>query len=95
MLKPFLIGLLLLPATGFGQEQGDPVAKPLCGFRAPLVQALSELYGEKQTEVTVLDDNRVAELFRNPDTGTWTIMITYARPAASCLVESGREGVRS
>lgn len=93
-LTPLAAGLLFLTAMPVGQFEGESVAKQVCGLRTPLVQALLEMYGEHQTEVTVIDDNRVAELFRNTDTGTWTIMITYTA-GTSCLIDSGRDGVRS
>lgn len=86
------ICLFALHKTALCQDYGESRSfKEVCGVRGPLVEALAEMYGEKQAEVKVLGPNRVVELFTNPDTGTWTIMIT-STAGTSCLVDSGRDG---
>lgn len=50
--------------------------------------ALSQTYGEQRLVVTVLPDGRIVEVWVNPDTETWSMMVTTP-DGMSCGVGSG------
>lgn len=50
--------------------------------------SLSQNYGEQRLYIAVLPDGRVVEMWGNPDTETWSMMITLPE-GISCALGSG------
>lgn len=50
--------------------------------------SLSQNYGEQRLTTAVLPDGRIIEMWGNPDTETWSMMITLPE-GISCGVGSG------
>lgn len=64
------------------------MAQQACGKRADLIRGLDTQFHEKQTDIGMLADSRVIELYVN-DKGDWSMIAT--RPdGLSCLIATGR-----
>lgn len=62
---------------------------PNCGPREIIVERLtSEKFKEQQAGLGQMSASIILELWRNPDTGTWTVITTHAN-GMSCLRASG------
>ncbi|MDV7145197.1 hypothetical protein R3X27_21145 [Tropicimonas sp. TH_r6] len=60
-----------------------------CGQRDPIVERLAEKYGESRQSIGLGADNSLLEVYASPDTGSWTILVTYAS-GLSCLMATGQ-----
>ena len=60
----------------------------LCDDHAGLVAVLANRYGETPIAMGLTGGSYVMELFVNPETGTWTFVLTQANGTA-CGVASG------
>jgi hypothetical protein len=82
------MGLCFLPATAFGQNEGQGTAQPVCGLHTPIIQALNEI-GETTIGVGEITGGKYAyEITVDPKTGNWTVLITNQRGVA-CLTAAG------
>jgi hypothetical protein len=73
-------GLILATQNAFAASQ--------CGPRDQVVSVLGQKYSETRHGIGLNGPGQVMELYVNPTTGTWTILITL--PAGeTCLVASG------
>ena len=92
--KALPIALCLPLTTAFGQSQGDVdyqlLGKP-CASRAELVGYLGEKYEERQHSWHLINPKRLAELFTNYWSGTYSILITWP-DGHSCLGGAGKIG---
>ena len=66
-------------------------AQPLCLPHAMMVDTLKDKYGE-QPRVTAVSHRSITEIYANPKTGTWTLLITGTN-SMSCIRASGKQGV--
>ena len=75
------------------------VASPLCGARADILAKLAKEFGEAPTALGLASNGGVVELLSS-DSGSWTLMITFAPAPGSpaggrtCLIATG-EGWQS
>ena len=60
----------------------------LCGKRDQVISQLQSVHGESRQSVGLQPNARVMETFANPDTGTWTIIVSLPT-GMSCLVAAG------
>jgi hypothetical protein len=72
-------------ATGLS----GPAAAAGCAPRDVVVDRLAQRYGETRHAVGLGASGTMMEMFAAPETGTWTITVTFAR-GITCLVASGR-----
>lgn len=63
-------------------------AQTQCGPRADVVERLADGYGEVAQSVAIAGSGRMAEVYANLDTGTWTWTVTTPQ-GLMCLVASG------
>ena len=66
----------------------DAAAQSRCGAREKIVAHLATKYGEQQRSVGIQGRGEVIEIYTNPESGTWTIILTNAR-GLSCLMAAG------
>ncbi len=59
-----------------------------CADREALVEHLKAKFGEHRTSLMLDNRGRMIELFRNPKTGSWTLLMTPPG-MPSCLVLAG------
>jgi hypothetical protein len=59
------------------------------GLRAAFAINLAAKFGEARRGAMLLPDGRVLEVWSNPETGTWTMLLTTAR-GLSCVAQAGR-----
>lgn len=60
----------------------------LCGQRDQVVEQLKSVHGEYRQNVGLQPNARVMETFANPETGSWTILVSLPS-GLSCLVAAG------
>ena len=77
--------LLLWPLSV--QSQQDPL---FCKPHANILATLNEKYGEYVMAYAVDNQGRIIEIFRNPKTKTWTVIVTVANDL-SCVVRAGQK----
>ncbi|MEN9763515.1 MAG: hypothetical protein RI906_3341 [Pseudomonadota bacterium] len=65
-----------------------PAAAQECVNTVDAYISLSQNYGEDRVVVSVLPDGRIIELWGNPETQTWSMMVTTP-DGISCGVGSG------
>lgn len=76
-----VLGLTLIGVAVMAQEA-------TCHPRDGIVTQLQDRYGEAQQGAGLTQAGRVVEIWANPETGTWTILVT--RPnGVSCAVAAG------
>ena len=61
-----------------------------CALRPDVLAALATKYGEARRGIGIAGQNAVMELFVNPATGTWTILVTTP-DGKTCLIASGSD----
>ena len=66
-------------------------AQPLCLPHAMMVDTLQDKYGETQRMIA-FSPRAVTEVYENPETGSWTLLITGLNRMA-CIRGSGKDGV--
>ena len=71
--------LIATPASSQGR---------LCAKREDVVKQLATVHGEHRKSVGLQKNARVMETFANPETGTWTIIVSLPT-GLSCLVAAG------
>ena len=79
------IGLILLSTSqirGQERDQGN------CGEHASIVAQLAEKYGETRQFLALTYARQVVELFASPETGSWTLTITFPS-GETCLIGAG------
>lgn len=82
-----LVAAFSLPAAA------EPYSAPLrimglCDTRDGLVTILETQYGETPAAIGTVGGAYVMEMFANPETGTWTVVLTQANGTA-CGITSG------
>jgi leucyl-tRNA synthetase len=85
MFRAAVIILLLAAWTSPVQSQQPSL---LCKPHAYILKVLKEKYGEHVMARAVNDKGELVEIFRNPKTKTWTVIVTIANNL-SCVVGSG------
>jgi hypothetical protein len=76
--------LLARAALGEGQP---------CGDRTSILTRLGERYGETRRGAGLMADVGVLEIYSNPDTGSWTILLTNPN-GLTCLIAAGEGWVQ-
>ncbi len=61
-----------------------------CTSRANMVQQLNERYGESSQSIGLTPSGETLELFADPETGTWTILLSFA-DGTSCMMAAGTD----
>lgn len=79
----FWLAVFALLAVSLAAE-----AQMRCGPRDTVVGHLSTKYGETQQSVGLQQGRGMVETFANPDSGTWTILLTTPN-GMSCLMAAG------
>ena len=69
------------------QSQQDPL---FCKPHANILATLNEKYGEYVMAYAVDNQGRIIEIFRNPKTKTWPVIVTVANDL-SCVVGAGQK----
>lgn len=75
--------MLSLAPFAPAQAQGG-----LCGQRDQVIAQLKGVHGESRQSVGLQRNARVMETYANPETGTWTIIVSSPTGVA-CLVAAG------
>ncbi len=65
-----------------------PIAEMLCSLRVSMEQRLTVQFRSARTAVGVRDADSVMEVWTEPGTGNWTMVVTYAS-GTSCIVAMG------
>lgn len=78
-----IIALALVPPG-----TADAQSASQCGPREAVLTQLERRYGEARQALGLSANNAVVELYANTETGTWTIVGTFAS-GATCLIASG------
>lgn len=60
----------------------------VCGVRDKIVQQLEERYGETALSRGVARGSGIVEMYVNPESGSWTIVVTNTK-GMSCLMAAG------
>lgn len=61
-----------------------------CGPRAEIVGELQARFGEQQIGIGI-PPNAAAEVWANPETGTWTWLLSLPRTGQACVVAVGQD----
>ncbi len=86
-----LLGYLILAiivAVALSIGRADAQSMAACSPHDQVVKILTENYGEEQTIIALTANNLVMELFVNPDTASWTALITHP-DGNTCIVSAG------
>ncbi|MEM8790340.1 MAG: hypothetical protein AAGE80_01885 [Pseudomonadota bacterium] len=87
-----LKNLLLAPAIGATAALLSPAEVSaqgtVCGHRSQIVKQLADRYGETALSRGVARGAGVVEIYVNPDSGSWTIVVTNPN-GTSCLMAAG------
>ena len=59
-----------------------------CAKRAKMVEKLHARFGESRQSVGLTPGGQALEIFAQPETGTWTILLTLPN-GTSCMMASG------
>ncbi|MEL7465776.1 MAG: hypothetical protein AAFN79_17030 [Pseudomonadota bacterium] len=73
----------IVAASSAKAQQGG-----LCGQRDQIVSQLQSVHGESRQAVGLQQNARVMETYANPETGSWTIIVSTPTGVA-CLVAAG------
>ena len=76
------------PALAESGEAPNSPQRAICGDRDEIVAGLRSDHGEQRMAIGLQRNTRVMETFANPETGTWTIIMTLPTGEA-CLVAAG------
>lgn len=82
------MGLTMKALTIAALVASSPAIAQECIPTVDAYISLSQNYGEKRVLITVLPDGRIVETWINPDTETWSMMITLPN-GLSCGIGSG------
>ncbi len=77
------LGILLIAEMAYSQTRQGP-----CGARAEMVDHLGKKYGETPASIMLDSRGRLMEIFSNPETGTWTLIVTMPGDL-TCATGSG------
>ena len=88
MLKTFLAAMAVI-VTSCAPAAAN--ARTVCVGHEDVVEQLTAKYGEQRMFIGLHKDGFVMELFANPKTESWTVLLT--RPnGVSCIVAAGEAG---
>ena len=87
MFRMAVITLFLVVWPLSVQSQQGPL---FCKPHANILATLNEKYGEYVMAYAVDNQGRIIEIFRNPKTKTWTVIVTVANDL-SCVVGAGQK----
>ena len=80
--------LIAVSVTGAPAAAGGSGSPPVCAERAELVARLTGTFGERRQSYGLARGRGLVELYANPRSGTWTILLT--RPdGTACLIAAG------
>lgn len=60
-----------------------------CGDREKLIATLEGRYGEQKVGIGLDNRGPIVEVFANPETGTWTALLTPPDAPLSCILAAG------
>lgn len=83
MLKQAAATALMVFATAPSQAQDQN-----CGPREAIVARLADGFGEGQQMIGLAANGAIIEVFGNPETGSWTLLLSRA-DGISCLMAAG------
>lgn len=79
-MKPAILAVLtLVPAAAFAQQDS------VCMDQFEMEAALIDWYGESPIRRS---DDRSAQMWANPETGTWSL-VSYLTDGQACVIASG------
>ena len=87
MFRMAVITLFLVVWPLSVQAQQSPL---FCKPHANILATLNEKYGEYVMAYAVDNQGRIIEIFRNPKTKTWTVIVTVSNDL-SCVVGAGQK----
>ena len=82
-MRTLLVAILALTAT-------PALPQPTCAPREAVTHMLETNHGERQQWRGLDANGMMVEVFANPETGTWTILVSGPE-GASCLVAHGSD----
>jgi predicted methyltransferase len=85
-LIPALAGAMLMAAPPAAAT--TPIAEMLCSLRSDMQTRLSVQFRAERSAVGIRDKDSVVEVWTEPGTGNWTMVVTYAA-GTSCIVAMG------
>lgn len=88
MMKTTLTCAALACAFTIAAASGASAQGGLCGQRDQIVSQLKSVHGESRQAVGLQQNSRVMETYANPETGSWTIIVSMPTGVA-CLVAAG------
>ena len=84
----FTLAVIAFPSQAAVQVISKPL---LCGpYESINGRVLSQKFKEQRAGIGVVGNVSIAELWRNPDTGTWTMIERYSNGKA-CVLAAGRD----
>lgn len=83
--------LLLLSLMSFLTAQAVEAAVP-CAKSKAVRDNLAGKFGEAKVATGVIDTGRVMEIWINPKSGTWTVLLTMTN-GNSCIMSGGQDFV--
>lgn len=89
MLKTTLTCAALACAMTIASIHGAKAQNGLCAPRDEIIKQLKVKHGETRQVVGLQRNFRVMETYANPETGTWTIIVSNPNGVA-CLVAAGQ-----
>lgn len=78
----------LVVAAILAISAGTSAAQPACGPRAAIIEKLVQKYSEGPVGIGVQNAGALFEIWRNRETGSWTILRTSPR-GMSCVMAAG------
>jgi predicted methyltransferase len=84
---PAIAGVALMTAAPAAAT--TPIAEMLCSLRSDMHTRLSVQFRAERTAVGIRDADSVVEVWTEPGTGNWTMVVTYAA-GTSCIVAMGQ-----
>lgn len=89
--RPRLIPALALAAFGAATPAAatTPIAEMLCSLQSDMQTRLAVQFRAERSAVGIRDSDSVMEVWTEPGTGNWTMVVTYAS-GTSCIVAMGQ-----
>ncbi|MCU0909737.1 MAG: hypothetical protein MUF73_20510 [Rhodobacteraceae bacterium] len=89
--RPRLILAATLPAllAAAPVSATTPIAEMLCSLQSDMHTRLSVQFRAERSAMGIRDADSVMEVWTEPDTGDWTMVVTYAS-GTSCIVAMGQ-----
>ena len=85
-----MLGLFLGQVQSHGTDAVHIEPGQICGGRDMLINKLAKDFDEHLSKAEKLKDDKVIELYKNEQSGTWTLMLSHSN-GISCVVSFGED----